>query len=168
MRNDVPRTTAPRLFTPVVSAGLQVTRKARHKIGARAEVVVTEIARKCRRITRSGAPPICHPELLRSRCVIPNPPRSGRRDRKSCQLPPTPAERRLLPMARTIAVDDLTAQERMELIGRLWDSLDPAAAAPLTPALAAELDRREADADAAPEAGEPWPELRDELRTKLG
>jgi putative addiction module component (TIGR02574 family) len=71
-------------------------------------------------------------------------------------------------MARTIAVDDLTAQERMELIGRLWDSLDPAAAAPLTPALAAELDRREADADAAPEAGEPWPELRDQLRKKLG
>lgn len=56
----------------------------------------------------------------------------------------------------------------MELIGRLWDSLDPAAAAPLTPALAAELDRREADADAAPEAGEPWPELRDQLRKKLG
>ncbi|MFN2316348.1 MAG: addiction module protein [Gemmatimonadales bacterium] len=71
-------------------------------------------------------------------------------------------------MDRTFAVDELTAQERIELIGRLWDSLDPSAAAPLTPALAAELDRREAEADAAPGAGEPWPELRDRLRKKLG
>ncbi len=70
-------------------------------------------------------------------------------------------------MSRTIAVDDLTAQERIELIGRLWDSLDPTVAAPLTPELAAELDHREADADAAPDAGVPWPEVRDELREKL-
>jgi len=53
-------------------------------------------------------------------------------------------------------VEQLTAQERVELIGYLWDSLDPATAAPITPALAAELDRREAEADADPEAGQPW------------
>ena len=70
-------------------------------------------------------------------------------------------------MARTICVDDLTAEERMELIGELWDSLDPAVVAPITPALAAELDRREADADAAPEAGDPWSNIRDELSKKL-
>jgi putative addiction module component (TIGR02574 family) len=70
-------------------------------------------------------------------------------------------------MARTIPLTDLTAEERIELIGQLWDSLDPAAAAPITPALAAELDRREAEADAAPEAGEAWPNIRDELRKKL-
>jgi putative addiction module component (TIGR02574 family) len=48
-------------------------------------------------------------------------------------------------MAPTIPVNDLTAEERIELIGKLRDSLDPAAAAPITPALAAELDRREAE-----------------------
>ena len=70
-------------------------------------------------------------------------------------------------MARTIVLDDLTAEERMELIGKLWDSLDPAVAAPITPALAAELDRREAEADAAPEAGDAWSNIKDELRKKL-
>ncbi|MCA9500766.1 MAG: addiction module protein [Nitrospira sp.] len=53
-----------------------------------------------------------------------------------------------------IPLDDLTAEERIELRGRLWDSLDPALAAPITPALVAELDLREAEADFAPEAGD--------------
>jgi putative addiction module component (TIGR02574 family) len=70
-------------------------------------------------------------------------------------------------MARMIPVDDMTAEERIELIGKLWDSLDPAVAAPITPALAAELDRRQAEADATPEAGDAWPEIRDDLRKKL-
>ncbi|MDQ7858551.1 MAG: addiction module protein [Armatimonadota bacterium] len=70
-------------------------------------------------------------------------------------------------MARTIPIDDLTAEERIDLIGKLWDSLDPAVAAPITPALAAELDRREAEADAAPDAGDAWSEIRDDLRKKL-
>ena len=65
-------------------------------------------------------------------------------------------------------VEQLTAQERVELIGHLWDSLDPATAAPITPALASELDRREAEADANPEAGQPWPEIKTELATKRG
>jgi len=63
-------------------------------------------------------------------------------------------------------VEQLTAQERVELIGYLWDSLDPATAAPITPALAAELDRREAEADADPEAGQPWSEIKTELAGK--
>jgi putative addiction module component (TIGR02574 family) len=66
-----------------------------------------------------------------------------------------------------ISVEQLTAEERVELIGRLWDSLDPAVAAPMTPELAEELDRREAEADAEPDAGEAWPGIRDELREKL-
>jgi putative addiction module component (TIGR02574 family) len=71
-------------------------------------------------------------------------------------------------VARTIPVDDLTAEERIELIGKLWDSLDPALAAPITSALAAELDRREAEADASSDGGDAWPDLRDDLRKKLG
>jgi len=70
-------------------------------------------------------------------------------------------------MTRTLPLDELTAQERIDLIGKLWDSLDAAAAAPITPALAVELDRREAEADGAPEAGEAWPDIRGELRKKL-
>jgi putative addiction module component (TIGR02574 family) len=68
---------------------------------------------------------------------------------------------------KSSTLESLTAEERIALIGRLWDSLDPAAAAPLSPALAAELDRREAEADADPEAGIPWTALRDELRARL-
>ena len=68
---------------------------------------------------------------------------------------------------RSQTLESLTAEERIALIGRLWDSLDPAAAAPLTPSLAADLDRRETDADADPDAGIPWAALRDELRARI-
>jgi putative addiction module component (TIGR02574 family) len=70
-------------------------------------------------------------------------------------------------MTRTLPLDELTAEERIELIGKLWDSLDAAAAAPITPALAAELDRREAEADGAPDAGGAWSDIKDQLRKKL-
>ena len=67
----------------------------------------------------------------------------------------------------TIPVDTLSAEERIALMGRLGDSLDPAAAAPITPALAAELDRREAQADADPSAGTSWADVKNELERKL-
>jgi putative addiction module component (TIGR02574 family) len=70
-------------------------------------------------------------------------------------------------MGSTIPIDDLTAEERIELIAKLWDSLDSAVAAPITPALAAELDRREAEADDAPDTGDLWPDIRNDLRKKL-
>ena len=69
--------------------------------------------------------------------------------------------------SRPIPVDELTAEERIELMGRLWDSLDPTIAAPITNALANELDRREAEADRDPEAGENWPAIKRELSKKL-
>ncbi len=68
---------------------------------------------------------------------------------------------------RSQALESLTAEERIALIGRLWDSLDPAAAAPVSPALATGLDRREAEADAGPDASIPWAALRDELRARM-
>jgi putative addiction module component (TIGR02574 family) len=64
-------------------------------------------------------------------------------------------------------LESLTAQERIALMGRLWDSLDASAAAPISQALAAELSCREEEADAEPEAGSSWHELRDELRNRL-
>ena len=63
--------------------------------------------------------------------------------------------------------EELTAEERIALIGRLWDSLDAAVAAPMSAELAAELDRREAEADADPTAGAPWETLKAELRSRL-
>ncbi len=69
--------------------------------------------------------------------------------------------------SRRLLLDELSAEERIDLMDRLWDSLDPATAAPITDALAAELDRREAEADSDPEAGDPWPEIKQELEKKL-
>ena len=66
-----------------------------------------------------------------------------------------------------ISLDELTAEERIELMGQLWDSLDPAVASPMTDALATKLDRREAAADADPEAGLSWPKIKSELEKKL-
>jgi putative addiction module component (TIGR02574 family) len=65
----------------------------------------------------------------------------------------------------TIDIDRLSPEERLDLIGRLWDSLD-ADDLPLTPAQAAELDRRLATADADLAESEPWETLRAELATK--
>ena len=66
-----------------------------------------------------------------------------------------------------LPLDDLTAEQRVELIGILWDSLDPAAAAPITDALEAELGRREAEADVDPPNGESWTEVKATLKQKL-
>ena len=66
-----------------------------------------------------------------------------------------------------VVVEELSAEERIELMGRLWDSLDPDAAAPISDSLGAELDRRETEADADPEAGETWPSIRSELAKKI-
>ena len=67
----------------------------------------------------------------------------------------------------TFPLESLSAEERIALIGRLWDSLEPSAAAPVTPELAAELVRREIEADTTPAAGVPWAELRADLQSKL-
>ena len=68
---------------------------------------------------------------------------------------------------RSVVVEELTAQQRIELMGRLWDSLDPAVAAPITEGLSAELDCREGEADRDPGAGESWVAIKRELAKKL-
>jgi putative addiction module component (TIGR02574 family) len=68
--------------------------------------------------------------------------------------------------SRTINLDELTAEERLALIGELWDSLDPAAAAPVTPELAEDLGQREAEADADPADGDAWPDIKAALRQR--
>ena len=61
----------------------------------------------------------------------------------------------------------MSCAERIALIGELWDSLDPDMAAPITDELAAELDRRVAEADASPEEGVPWKTIVQEMRDRL-
>jgi putative addiction module component (TIGR02574 family) len=69
---------------------------------------------------------------------------------------------------RPFVVDELTTDERIELIGRLWDSLDASAAAPMTDRLRQELARREAEGDRDPDSGEAWETLRDRLAKRTG
>ena len=64
-----------------------------------------------------------------------------------------------------IDIDRLSPQERLELIGRLWDSLDDEDL-PLTPEQEAELDRRLATADADLADSVPWETYRAELRAR--
>ena len=69
--------------------------------------------------------------------------------------------------SRAIPVDDLSAEERIALMGRLWDSLDPSVAAPVTEALTTELERRELEADADPSAGDSWNAVKRDLSKRL-
>ncbi|HVW37663.1 MAG TPA: addiction module protein [Pirellulales bacterium] len=63
-------------------------------------------------------------------------------------------------------IDRLSPQQRLELIGLLWDSLP--ADVPFVPpdAHVRELERRVASADAEPGAAEPWEEVRARLSKK--
>jgi putative addiction module component (TIGR02574 family) len=65
-------------------------------------------------------------------------------------------------MTAAIDIERLSPVERLELIGRLWDSLDTEDLQP-TQAQRHELDVRMASADADLADSIPWAELRQEL-----
>ena len=76
----------------------------------------------------------------------------------SQQLPEAAAE-----LLRT----PLSVQQRLELIGELWDSIpDSLDALPIPEWHREELERRLAAADADPEAAIPWEEVKRRLREK--
>lgn len=62
----------------------------------------------------------------------------------------------------TLDISRLTPEERLDLIGELWDSLSPADV-PLTPAHKAELDRRLASFDGDRHDAIPWEDIDAEL-----
>ena len=66
-----------------------------------------------------------------------------------------------------IDIAQLSPAERLRLVEELWDSLTPGDI-PLTPAQAAELDRREALHRADPRRGRPWREVLDEIERRRG
>ena len=71
-------------------------------------------------------------------------------------------------MARaTVDIDELSSEERLELIERLWESLrDDPRSVPLTPQQRAELDRRLDELDREEPTGIPWEEVARQIRGK--
>ena len=64
-------------------------------------------------------------------------------------------------------VHDLTVPQRLELIALLWDNIpDSTEALPVPEWHQQELQRRLAAADAAPEMGIPWEQVRERLRSR--
>jgi putative addiction module component (TIGR02574 family) len=61
----------------------------------------------------------------------------------------------------------LSVAERIQLAEDLWDSIPESADLPLTDAQKAELDRRLADLEQHPDAGEPWEVVRARLYERL-
>lgn len=64
---------------------------------------------------------------------------------------------------------ELSVAERLQLVEELWDSIAqeaPEEALPITPELAAELDRRLAEHRAYPEAAIPWETVRAEVMAR--
>lgn len=60
----------------------------------------------------------------------------------------------------------LTIAQRLELIGQLWDSIPEEDVSSIPEWHKQELDRRLAEADAAPEQGIPWEEVKERLRRR--
>lgn len=59
-----------------------------------------------------------------------------------------------------------TVSQRLELIGAIWDSIPDAVEHPAMPEWhREELERRIAEADAAPDAGLPWEQVQAQLRS---
>jgi putative addiction module component (TIGR02574 family) len=69
------------------------------------------------------------------------------------------------PSMPELDIDELTVPQRLELIARLWDSIpDSLESLPVPEWHRHELERRLRNADAAPESGIPWEQVRGRLR----
>lgn len=69
---------------------------------------------------------------------------------------------------KSLGIDRLSVDERLQLVEELWDSIAAdSAAVPLTPAQRAELDRRLADHVANADAGVPWDEVKTSVAARL-
>jgi putative addiction module component (TIGR02574 family) len=65
---------------------------------------------------------------------------------------------------KELGIDRLSNEERLRLIGEIWESLSPIDQLEIPESHREELDRRLAAADADPTAGRPWEEVRARLR----
>jgi putative addiction module component (TIGR02574 family) len=72
-------------------------------------------------------------------------------------------------MARPkLDISRLTPEERLRLIGDLWDSLDDRSGLALSEALADELEDRVAEAEKDPGGGRSWESIKKELLEREG
>ena len=70
----------------------------------------------------------------------------------------------MTPDLQQLGIEQLSSGERIELIGLIWDSLDDTQIDPTPPHWhVEELERRIAAADANPNAGSQWEEVRANL-----
>ena len=71
-------------------------------------------------------------------------------------------------VANQLLQTPLTVEQRLKLIGELWDAIpDSLEAMPVPDWHREELDRRLAAADANPDVGIPWEEVKKELSEDL-
>ena len=68
-------------------------------------------------------------------------------------------------MSSSIDISDLTSEERLELLGDIWDSLAPEEV-PVTEAQRSELDRRLDDLEQDGDLGIPWEEVLRQIRDR--
>lgn len=68
------------------------------------------------------------------------------------------------PTIQDLGIDRLDVEDRLRLIGDIWDSLPPLEEMEIPESHREELDRRIAAADADPSAGRPWSEVKKQLR----
>jgi putative addiction module component (TIGR02574 family) len=65
---------------------------------------------------------------------------------------------------RDLGIDRMSVEERLQLIGEIWDTLSQADLQEIPEEHRRELDRRLAAADADPTAASPWEEAKVRLR----
>jgi putative addiction module component (TIGR02574 family) len=68
-------------------------------------------------------------------------------------------------MASNVEIEKLTADERLALLGEIWDSLSPEDV-PITDAQRAELDRRLDDLEVDSDLGISWDEVLRRIRNR--
>jgi len=68
------------------------------------------------------------------------------------------------PTMRDLGIDRMSREERLQLLGEIWDTLTPVDQEDIPESHREELARRIAAADADPTAGVPWHEVRERLR----
>ena len=76
----------------------------------------------------------------------------------------------MIPNLESLGIDKLSVEEKYELIEAIRDSIDPILqpAPHLTDEQRRELSRRAEEADADPEGGEPWEQVKAEILKELG
>lgn len=68
------------------------------------------------------------------------------------------------PTLRDLGIDRMSREERLQLLGEIWDTLTPVDQEDIPESHREELARRIAAADADPTAGVSWEEVRERLR----